>query len=231
MTLISSYNFHDPNFFSGVQYDDNISWIASGQYHVYNVTSGAGNISACSQNMGNGTGTYTVGGKLIYSFHPGLSGQSCNGNALHNWYRYNVKFTNPAKTTWTGDLYWSDDNINYHRYGNANSHSGTSAAFPAHKDGVVVAAESNFDFSINAFPNPVSENVTLNYSLSDDVSNLNISVYNVMGQKVSTIFNGAQDAGNNILNWNIDEQLSNGIYIIKLTDGVNSTSIKLSVVK
>ena len=51
------------------------------------------------------------------------------------------------------------------------------------------------------YPNPFNPETTISFGLPVD-SELNISVYNLLGQKVSTLTSGYYNAGFHTVNWN-----------------------------
>ena len=81
---------------------------------------------------------------------------------------------------------------------------------------------------LNVFPNPVSENLTIEFGL-EETSLLDVSVYNTLGQKVATIADENFVAGNQMLNFDASA-LSNGIYYVQLSDGNRRLTRKFTVV-
>lgn len=98
------------------------------------------------------------------------------------------------------------------------------------KDISNLPAENNSEFAF--YPNPIKHNATLNIKHEgiEDFKNLNISLYNIKGQKVHTakpVFDN--DSKQNTLNLqNID--LANGIYFLKI-DWTNSKNQNHSELK
>ena len=67
------------------------------------------------------------------------------------------------------------------------------------------------DFSVSQnYPNPFNPSTMINYTIPK-VSNVTLSVYNTLGQKVAELVNEEQSAGNYIVNFNASN-LSSGIY-------------------
>lgn len=64
------------------------------------------------------------------------------------------------------------------------------------------------------YPNPFNPSTTINYFLPQ-AGTINISVFNVVGQKVATLLDGKQSAGNKSMIWNANG-FASGIYFISL---------------
>ena len=75
-------------------------------------------------------------------------------------------------------------------------------------------SEINHQSTLNLYPNPATDNITINYTTTS--KNYTINIYNAMGSLVKTI-SSKNTAVNTI---NIGE-LSSGIYLLNITDGNN----------
>lgn len=72
------------------------------------------------------------------------------------------------------------------------------------------------------YPNPMSENASLDYSLNNDAS-VKISVFNLLGSEIAVLFDKKQEAGYYNLNFNrSDYNLEAGVYFLIL-ETVNKT--------
>jgi hypothetical protein len=81
--------------------------------------------------------------------------------------------------------------------------------------GVEEEGLSKVDFR-GAYPNPFSGETNFAFSLVEDM-NISIDVYNMNGQKVSSITNTNFTAGSHVLRWNAEaEGASEGIYFIRM---------------
>jgi hypothetical protein len=71
----------------------------------------------------------------------------------------------------------------------------------------------------NAFPNPFNPETHIKFSISEN-SHVNLTIYNVLGQKVKTFYNEEMKAGNYSVTWKgLDSnklKCSSGIYFYKL---------------
>ena len=78
------------------------------------------------------------------------------------------------------------------------------------------------------YPNPFNSSTTIRFTLPVDAS-VTISIYNILGEKISQISNGNLGSGVNDILFNADE-LTSGIYIYKVDvsgiDGTNFSSTR-----
>ena len=85
-------------------------------------------------------------------------------------------------------------------------------------------------FMLNSvYPNPFNPSTTVSYSIEKDI-NVNISIYNMSGQKVSELVNANQTVGNYSLTWDASNQPS-GLYFVRLSAGNQISSQKIMLVK
>jgi hypothetical protein len=83
--------------------------------------------------------------------------------------------------------------------------------------------------SLSLFPNPASENITVQYSLQNP-QDIQIMLMNLMGENVINIYNGASGAGEQNITIKLSD-LDAGIYFITIhSNGINTTE-KLSILK
>ena len=84
------------------------------------------------------------------------------------------------------------------------------------------------------YPNPFNPSTTIKYNLNDN-SYVNVSIYNVAGELVKTLFNGPQNKGKNSLIWNAknnkNESVAGGLYIYSVTTENNIYSKKMMLLK
>ena len=74
------------------------------------------------------------------------------------------------------------------------------------------------------YPNPFNPSTVIEFSLPEDVSNVKLSIYNALGEKVAELVNTVLTAGKYQYQWNA-ENVATGIYIYELrTD--NFVSVK-----
>ena len=72
------------------------------------------------------------------------------------------------------------------------------------------------------YPNPFNPNTTIEFSLPENVKSVRLSIYNVLGEKVSELVNGELLAGRYQYQWNA-KNVASGMYIYELrTEKFNS---------
>jgi parallel beta-helix repeat protein len=79
------------------------------------------------------------------------------------------------------------------------------------------------------FPNPFNAQTMISYSLPE-AGEVAIEIYNIVGQKVHTLYSGYQQAGNYRFVWNASEMAS-GVYFAHLKFSSSSNSIKMILLK
>lgn len=85
------------------------------------------------------------------------------------------------------------------------------------------------DFQLKVFPNPATEKLSVSYTLKQ-FSDVKLEVLNILGEKVKEIKNEKQSAGQHDLF--IDtENLTAGIYFVKVTSEDSSQFIKFTVAR
>ena len=101
----------------------------------------------------------------------------------------------------------------------ANSHAEVSASLPL---------ADNFSLS-DAYPNPFNPTTTMTLFMPVG-GDVQVEVYNLLGQSVSTLISGYKDAGTYNLTWDATD-VASGMYFLKAqADGFNTTQ-KLMLVK
>ncbi len=83
--------------------------------------------------------------------------------------------------------------------------------------------------SLTNYPNPFNPETTLSFSLEKD-SDVEISVYNVKGQKVETLVNKGFAKGSHNVTWKADN-FSTGVYFAVLKTQTGTTTTKLVLMK
>ena len=79
------------------------------------------------------------------------------------------------------------------------------------------------------YPNPFNPLTTIIYSIAKP-GHVTLEVFNILGQKVTTLFEGYRDAGSYSINWDASDQ-ANGIYIAVMKAGGITKTEKMMMVK
>ena len=79
------------------------------------------------------------------------------------------------------------------------------------------------------YPNPMSQSGILSFNLPVTTS-LNVSMFDITGKAVANIFEGTLEAGENKLAINTTS-IENGIYLIAISNGVSTETIRLAIEK
>jgi len=86
--------------------------------------------------------------------------------------------------------------------------------------------------SIKVFPNPVNNSAIISYTLVNK-ENVDISIYNLTGQKVKSILSAGQPAGHYSVNWDTDNnngrKVQGGIYICRISISGKVNGLKIVV--
>ena len=84
------------------------------------------------------------------------------------------------------------------------------------------------------YPNPFNPSTTIKYALSNN-GFVNVSIYNVKGELVKTLFNGPQNKGKNSLIWNATNNenapMAGGLYIYSISTENSIYSKKMMLLK
>jgi hypothetical protein len=92
---------------------------------------------------------------------------------------------------------------------------------------------NKFELS-NNYPNPFNPQTHIDYQIPQ-TANVNISVYNISGQLVTTLVNEVKSPGSYSVSWNATNQnglqVSSGIYIARMVSNSYSASSKLILLK
>jgi hypothetical protein len=87
-----------------------------------------------------------------------------------------------------------------------------------------------FSFKLNQnFPNPFNPETSIKFSIPKS-GYVDLTIYNLLGQKIRTLVEGYREAGDYTVNFNADE-LNSGLYIYKLISGDNVLTRKMTLVK
>lgn len=100
----------------------------------------------------------------------------------------------------------------------------------AKESGSNVATTLPTEFKLEQnYPNPFNPSTTINYSVAEQ-GPVNLEIYNIVGQKVATLVNANQPAGNYSVKFDASK-LSSGVYIYRITTNNYVKALKMSLMK
>ncbi|MCP4633129.1 MAG: T9SS type A sorting domain-containing protein, partial [candidate division Zixibacteria bacterium] len=79
------------------------------------------------------------------------------------------------------------------------------------------------------YPNPFNATTTISFDIVQE-GDVNLSVYNLTGQKVETLIESRMQAGQHSINWDASVY-SSGVYFYKLTTGNKSFTKRMTLLK
>ena len=79
------------------------------------------------------------------------------------------------------------------------------------------------------YPNPFNSETVISFDLNVS-GNVTLDIYNVLGQKVSTLADGRMEAGSHSLRWDAST-FSSGVYFYKLTAGDKIFTKRMTMLK
>ncbi len=82
---------------------------------------------------------------------------------------------------------------------------------------------------VDASPNPFNAITTITYQLPE-AGNVNLSVYNLSGQRIATLVDGVKSAGEHTITWDASEY-SSGIYFYRLVAGDEVFTKRMTLLK
>ena len=112
---------------------------------------------------------------------------------------------------------------------------GDVVEFPINNEALALAKGGDSDllpntFSLNQnYPNPFNPSTTISFELPQD-SNVQLRVYNVLGQEVETLLDEPRSAGYHQVNFNASNNPS-GVYFYKISADSYSNTRKMMLVK
>ena len=86
------------------------------------------------------------------------------------------------------------------------------------------------EFSIGeAYPNPFNPVTSFSYTMSE-AGMVNVSIYDIHGRQIAELVNGYQAAGSYPVVWDANE-VSSGVYMIKMNSGDHTAMQKIMLIK
>jgi hypothetical protein len=81
----------------------------------------------------------------------------------------------------------------------------------------------------SAYPNPFNPSTNISLDISN-AGNVNVAIYNLMGQSISTLSEGYMDAGSYTLTWDASSHVS-GMYLVRAETAGSVSTQKLLLIK
>ena len=103
-----------------------------------------------------------------------------------------------------------------------------------------LVAPPDFGFSaLSVYPNPARNFAKIRYKLNVDADELKVSVYDVSGRKVTTLYGDGSSAASQEVRWDLTDRrgrlVSNGVYIARISakgaTGSSRETVKLAVLR
>ena len=85
------------------------------------------------------------------------------------------------------------------------------------------------DGYLYCYPNPVQDQANIVFSLSE-ASEINLTVYNVMGKQVANIYQGTMPVGSHSVSWNTGS-LPAGVFVCILTNNSTDNTYRIRIIK
>jgi N-acetylneuraminic acid mutarotase len=83
---------------------------------------------------------------------------------------------------------------------------------------------------IKGYPNPFNNAISLDLSIPENDGYV-IEIYNITGQKVETLYEGNLNRGNHHYNWQVDSNISSGLYFLTIKSTKYFKNYKMIYVK
>ncbi len=175
---------------------------------------------------------------------------TCYNSGLMDHTDYTVKVTTDDGDNWTEVWHAEEDNLSTldweHVAVDLASYTGEHIRIAWHKIGydndIVIldaialdGAIDNDDVTLELvnnvcnYPNPFNPRTTISFSITEE-QNINVSIYNIKGQKVKNLLNKSMRKGPHEVIWNGDDNNGNGVgsgvYFYKITPAKGESILK-----
>ncbi|MCK9310534.1 MAG: T9SS type A sorting domain-containing protein, partial [Candidatus Cloacimonetes bacterium] len=89
--------------------------------------------------------------------------------------------------------------------------------------------------TVKSYPNPFYGSTTFSIDVKEDNPHYELSVFDIRGRLLSTVYSGRLEKGLNTFTWdrdrNFNGNLPSGVYLYKFSDGINSITNKIILLK
>jgi PKD repeat protein len=173
---------------------------------------------------------------VLESFTADFEAYPVSGESPHHVYFFDSSLINSLTWEWdfnndgTIDSYEQNPTYTYNESGNytvsltTNDGINTNTVIKeAYISVSVVGIENNIVFSeivsLSNHPNPFNPSTTIEFSIQS-ISKIDLSIYNIKGQKIKALTNNEYSKGNHSIIWNgvdeLNKPVSSGVYYYKL---------------
>jgi predicted outer membrane repeat protein len=175
----------------------------------------------------------------------GEEGIETNNNGTVNWLEGNINAEPLFVNGEMGDYHLTEDSpcvdagVAFFEYEgevlvdlSEDEYFGIAPDMGAYEYGIVNTSKlkiENVKLKINTFPNPFNPETNILFELSA-CSNVLLEIYNIKGQKVTTLINDTFEAGSHKVTWNAADQ-SSGIYLLRFITAEKREMKKLILLK
>jgi hypothetical protein len=163
--------------------------------------------------------------EITLTHNEGFDLEMASNNIIENAYGYNVDHNTTkivSVTPLNGKIFSTKDSFSVKEIIVANS------------DSYIASKLIDSYVLVSNYPNPFNPSTTISYELIGD-SNVDISIYNVMGQKVATLVNDFKATGSHTVVWDATNsngiEMPSGVYFMKLNTDSQSISNKLTLLR
>ena len=98
-------------------------------------------------------------------------------------------------------------------------------------DPYILSENEVYTYSLSkAYPNPFNPTTTIQYSLADNVENMNLNIFDLRGRLIENLFSGSNHKGEHTVIWNASNHAS-GVYFINMVVGNEIYNEKIILLK
>jgi len=98
-------------------------------------------------------------------------------------------------------------------------------------DPYILSENQIYTYSLSkAYPNPFNPTTTIQYSLADNVENMNLNIFDLRGRLIENLFSGSNHKGEHTVIWNASNHAS-GVYFINMVVGNQMYNEKIILLK
>lgn len=148
-------------------------------------------------------------------------------NVFYPWEPETQEDWNYVEVTNINDDYWVENfryKLVWKNDGGNNIYIDNINIYPASMTGIADPSKANH---LKLFPNPATEEFSIEL-YSEEGQDYEIELYDALGKKVSTIYNGNPGGGFQRINYD-GSMLPNGVYVVKVSSLETSQTLKLII--